>query len=91
MAFGIKNPDPIRGVVAGMARFQFFAEKLWAGLVEVRAYSGNLVGQNGIVLRECVLDNDPIKHAESAGKQHRRGQRKKQDELRRDRARFSAL
>jgi hypothetical protein len=38
-----------------------------------------------------VPDNDPVKAAESAGKQKGRSQRKEQDELGGNRARFRAL
>ena len=78
-------------MVTGAARFQFLAEKLWSTLVEVRAQGRDLVSQDRVVFRERVSNNDPIKHAEPAGKQQRRGQRKKHDKLRRDRARVSAL
>jgi len=40
-------------MVAGAARFQFFAEKFWPTLVEVGAYSGNFVGQDSIVFRKA--------------------------------------
>ena len=71
-------------MLAGPAGLQVFAENFWSTLVEVRAQSGDLVGQDGVVFGKRMPNNDPIKHAESAGKQHRRGQRKKHDKLRRD-------
>src|SRR5437879_2171926 len=48
---------------AGAVASQFFAENIRAALVEVRAQSRDLVGQNGVVFGECVSNNEPIKHA----------------------------
>jgi hypothetical protein len=71
-------------MVAGVAGFQFFAEIFWPALFKVRVQSGDLIGQDSVVFGKRVPDNDPIKHAESAGKQESRGQRKEHDKLRRD-------
>jgi hypothetical protein len=39
----------------------------------------HLVGEDGIIFCERVPNNDPVKHAQSAGEQQGRSQREKQD------------
>ena len=78
-------------MLVGSMGFQFFSNPGGSALFEVRSQCGNLVGQNGVVFGERVPNNDPVKHAESAGKQQGRGQRKKQNKLGGNGARFNAL
>ena len=51
----------------------------------------HFVGEDRIIFRERVPDNNPVEDAESAGEQEGRSQRKKQDELGGNGARFRAL
>src|SRR5439155_11969910 len=70
MALRIEHSDPISGMLVGSMGFQFFSNPGGSALFEVRSQCGNLVGQNGVVFGERVPNNDPVKHAESAG-EHR--------------------
>jgi hypothetical protein len=63
-------------MVAGVTGLQFFAEIFWPALLKVHTQSGDLIGQDSVVFGEGVPNNNPIKHAESAGKQESGGQRK---------------
>ena len=79
MTFGVKSSDPIRSTVPRLARVQFLGEKLWAALVQVRAQSGNLIAQDGVVFGERVSDHERVKHAKSQDEQERCSERKKQN------------
>jgi hypothetical protein len=68
VTFGVKNSDPIRGTLSGLARVQFLGEKLRAVLVQLGAQSGNLIAQNCVVFGEGVADHERVEHGELAAK-----------------------
>jgi hypothetical protein len=75
-------------MLASISRRQLCGQGAGSVLAESRAYSGNFVGQNCVIFGERVSDNDRVKHAQPAGEQKSRGQRKEQNELECDGALF---
>ncbi len=88
----IDNAHPVDDRFAGAAIFQFAINGIDSiRLFQLGANGSEFVGQDGVVFFKGVADNDPVKHAEPAGKQKRGAEREEQHQLRRDRTGFSPV